>query len=94
MVGAPAGGVVSEGSSLGVQEVCKEFPANDRTTIQTMALDRITFGVKAAELVSVVGPSGCGKSTLLRLIAGLDFPSSGNFGLEQKRSPVPAPSVA
>jgi ABC-type nitrate/sulfonate/bicarbonate transport system ATPase subunit len=79
MVGTPAGGVVSEGSSLGVQEVCKEFPANDRTTIQTMALDRITFGVKAAELVSVVGPSGCGKSTLLRLIAGLDFPSSGEL---------------
>jgi ABC-type nitrate/sulfonate/bicarbonate transport system ATPase subunit len=79
MVGTPAGGVVSEGSSLGVQEVCKEFPANDRTTVQTMALDRITFGVKAAELVSIVGPSGCGKSTLLRLIAGLDFPSSGEL---------------
>jgi ABC-type nitrate/sulfonate/bicarbonate transport system ATPase subunit len=44
-----------------------------------MALDRITFGVKAAELVSIVGPSGCGKSTLLRLIAGLDFPSSGEL---------------
>ena len=79
MVGTPAGGVVSEGSSLGVQEVCKEFPANDRTTVRTMALDRITFGVKAAELVSIVGPSGCGKSTLLRLIAGLDFPSSGEL---------------
>jgi ABC-type nitrate/sulfonate/bicarbonate transport system ATPase subunit len=79
MVGTPAGGVVSEGSSLGVQEVCKEFPANDRTTVQTMALDRITFGVKGAELVSIVGPSGCGKSTLLRLIAGLDFPSSGEL---------------
>jgi ABC-type nitrate/sulfonate/bicarbonate transport system ATPase subunit len=79
MVGTPAGGVVSEGSSLGVQEVCKEFPANDRTTVQIMALDRITFGVKAAELVSIVGPSGCGKSTLLRLIAGLDFPSSGEL---------------
>jgi ABC-type nitrate/sulfonate/bicarbonate transport system ATPase subunit len=79
MVGTPAGGVVSEGSSLGVQEVCKEFPANDRTTVQTLALDRITFSVKAAELVSIVGPSGCGKSTLLRLIAGLDFPSSGEL---------------
>src|ERR1700676_4994933 len=65
MVGTPAGGVVREGSSLGGQEVCKEFPANDRTTVQTMALDRITFGVKAAELVSIVGPSGCGQSALL-----------------------------
>ncbi len=65
MVGTPAGGAVSEGSSLGVQEVSKEFPANDRTTVRTLALDRITFSVKAAELVSIVGPSGCGKSTLL-----------------------------
>jgi ABC-type nitrate/sulfonate/bicarbonate transport system ATPase subunit len=79
MVGTPVGGVVSEGSSLGVQEVSKEFPANDRTTLQTLALDKITFSVKAAELVSIVGPSGCGKSTLLRLIAGLDFPSSGKL---------------
>jgi sulfonate transport system ATP-binding protein len=79
VVAIPVGGVVSEGSSLRVQEVTKEFPPNDRTTVRTLALDRITFSVGAAELVSIVGPSGCGKSTLLRLIAGLDFPSSGEL---------------
>jgi ABC-type nitrate/sulfonate/bicarbonate transport system ATPase subunit len=84
MVGTLGGGVVSEGSSLGVQEVSKEFPANDRTTVRTLALDRITFSVKAAELVAIVGPSGCGKSTLLRLIAGLDFPSSGKLRIGEE----------
>src|SRR6185312_5085453 len=39
----------------------------------------ISVTLAAGELVSLVGPSGCGKSTLLRLIAGLDFPDSGEL---------------
>jgi len=43
----------------------------------TAALDRITFQVEPAEVVSLVGPSGCGKSTLLRVAAGLTRPTGG-----------------
>lgn len=41
------------------------------------ALHQVTFGIDEGEFVSIVGPSGCGKSTLLKIMAGLDFPSSG-----------------
>lgn len=41
------------------------------------ALHEVSFGIDVGEFVSIVGPSGCGKSTLLKIMAGLDFPSSG-----------------
>ena len=41
------------------------------------ALSNINLTIAEGEIVSVVGPSGCGKSTLLKVIAGLEFPDSG-----------------
>jgi NitT/TauT family transport system ATP-binding protein len=43
------------------------------------ALDRVSFDVKAGELLCLVGASGCGKTTMLNLIAGLDKPTSGSM---------------
>jgi ABC-type nitrate/sulfonate/bicarbonate transport system ATPase subunit len=68
-----------EGSSVHVTNVTKGFAARDRTNQRTLALDDVSFSVAAGEFVSIVGPSACGKSTLLRLIAGLDFPNSGEL---------------
>lgn len=79
MVATLATSVAKEGSSLHVTSVTKDFAAKDRTNQRTVALDDVSFSVAAGELVSIVGPSACGKSTLLRLIAGLDFPSSGEL---------------
>ena len=53
------------------------------------ALDRVECVVRHRELVSVIGPSGCGKSTLIRILAGLDWPSSGTVRLDGK--PVDGP---
>src|ERR1700720_5049379 len=41
------------------------------------AVEGVSVAVPAGELFSLVGPSGCGKTTLLRLVAGLEWASSG-----------------
>ncbi|HEX8123641.1 MAG TPA: ABC transporter ATP-binding protein [Solirubrobacteraceae bacterium] len=42
-----------------------------------VALDALSLGVAAGEVVAVVGPSGCGKTTLLELVCGLVEPTTG-----------------
>jgi ABC-type nitrate/sulfonate/bicarbonate transport system ATPase subunit len=90
MVATLVSGVAKEGSSLHVTNVTKDFAARlsnlarrakeeDRTNQRTLALDDVSFSVAAGEFVSIIGPSACGKSTLLRMIAGLDFPTSGEL---------------
>ena len=43
------------------------------------ALDGLTLDVADGEFVVLVGPSGCGKTTALRMIAGLEFITSGTL---------------
>lgn len=45
---------------------------------QVQALSDIDLSVGEGEFVSLLGPSGCGKSTLLRIVAGLDYATSGD----------------
>jgi ABC-type nitrate/sulfonate/bicarbonate transport system ATPase subunit len=68
---------VAAASALRVHQVCKSFEVPDAPGTSRLALDGISFSIAAGELVSLIGPSGCGKSTLLRLVAGLDFPDTG-----------------
>ena len=49
---------------------------------ELVALDRMSLGVDAGELVAIVGPSGCGKSTLLLAINGLLRPARGRVTLD------------
>lgn len=65
--------------SLSLREVMKSYPAPDDSLARRLALNLISMAVDEGELVVLVGPSGCGKSTLLRLVAGLDFPDSGQL---------------
>ena len=45
-------------------------------------VDDFNFYVNKGEFVTLLGPSGCGKSTTLRMIAGFDFPTSGEVYLK------------
>ena len=44
-----------------------------------VAVNNLDLDIKAGEFVSLLGPSGCGKTTTLRMLAGLDFPTSGSI---------------
>lgn len=57
-------------------KVSKGYPKN------VVALDNISFRIKAGEFISIVGRSGAGKSTLLRLITREEEPTSGVVYIE------------
>ena len=71
---------------LKVENLSKKF---DTPNGEILALNKINFQIFRREFISVIGPSGCGKTTLIRILAGLDFPSSGNVFLEGKKMEGP-----
>jgi branched-chain amino acid transport system ATP-binding protein len=48
------------------------------------ALDAISIGVEAGELVAIVGSNGAGKSSLIRTIAGMERPRAGRIRFRDK----------
>ncbi|MCH4018798.1 MAG: ABC transporter ATP-binding protein [Prevotella sp.] len=64
-----------------VENLCKSFRTED---VETIALNKVSFEVKAGEFVAIMGPSGCGKSTLLNILGLLDNPTSGKYWLDGK----------
>jgi ABC-type nitrate/sulfonate/bicarbonate transport system ATPase subunit len=68
---------MSGAEALEIRGVGKRFTSADGKELD--ALQAVSLTVHAAEIVSIVGPSGCGKSTLLRMVAGFDFPSTGEL---------------
>lgn len=43
------------------------------------AVHGLDLSIEEGEFVSLLGPSGCGKTTTLRMLAGLEFPTSGEI---------------
>lgn len=51
-------------------------------SLETIALDNISFEVKKGEFVAIMGPSGSGKSTLMHILGALDLPTKGEYLLD------------
>ncbi len=61
-------------AEIQIQNVSKIFGKAQQT-----AVNNVNLSVADGEFMVLLGPSGCGKTTLLRMIAGLEFPSSGRI---------------
>ena len=73
---------------LTLRNVTKTFTSEEG---EIKALDPVNLDVKAQEFLCIVGPSGCGKTSLLRMIAGLEYPSSGEIILDGEKVSGPSP---
>ena len=66
---------------LEVSNLSKHFQTRQGPLV---ALKNINMHVETGEFVCAVGASGSGKSTLLRLVAGLDFPTTGEITVDDE----------
>lgn len=58
-----------------VDELTRHFQSGGKTLV---AVDRLSFSVKAGEVYGLLGPNGAGKTTTLRMVLGLLQPTSGD----------------
>ncbi len=60
--------------NIDIEELAKEFGTE-------RALHPVSLSIPSGALIALLGPSGSGKTTLLRILAGLEFPTSGRVRL-------------
>jgi len=75
-------------SKVIIKNVGKIF---ERAASSVPALENVNLNIDDNEFVTLVGASGCGKSTLLRILAGLEFRTSGELSCDGR--PINAPGA-
>jgi spermidine/putrescine transport system ATP-binding protein len=63
-----------------LRDVVKTFTTPEGDTVD--AVDHVDLQIKNGEFFSMLGSSGCGKTTCLRMIAGFEWPSTGEVYIE------------
>lgn len=63
---------------LKIEDLVKVFPSRSKKDDVFTAVDNVSLNFKQGELTTLLGPSGCGKTTTLRILAGFEFPTSGD----------------
>jgi multiple sugar transport system ATP-binding protein len=61
--------------TISLRKLRKEFGS-------AVAVHDLDLEIAGGEFVSLLGPSGCGKTTTLRMLAGLEFPTSGTISFD------------
>ena len=72
-------------SFISIRNVSKRFGS-------VLAVDQVSIDIRRGEFFSLLGPSGCGKSTLLRILAGFEFPTSGEVHIDGQAMAAVAPN--
>lgn len=70
-------------ATLQIEHLNKTFPAIERRSRSTTAIEDLSFEIGGHVFVSVVGPSGCGKSTLLNIVSGIEEPTGGSVSVSE-----------
>ena len=71
-----------------LKDVVKRFPTPEGGEV--FAVNHVTMQIKDGEFFSMLGSSGCGKTTSLRMVAGFEWPTSGEVfikGVAQGHTP-------
>ena len=76
---------------LSLDKIVKIFPPRGGAG-EVTAVNGVSLEIEKGELVTLLGPSGCGKTTVLRVIAGFEFPTSGEILLDGNKINMVAPN--
>lgn len=68
--------VADKGPLISLRNISRHYKTGEGAV---HALDGVSLEIPRNEFLAVSGPSGCGKSTLIHLLAGLEYPTSGEI---------------